>query len=82
MVNKSNKTFHFEIRPASSGIKLWIFCIYLNTLYIHIKSENEPIWSNHGCIKPGFSTDNYPSIDQKNHLKCDVFEDHAGFAFS
>ena len=63
-ISKSSKTFHFGIRPAS-WIAFWIFCIYLNNLPIHIKYENEPIRSNHGCIKPGISTDNYSSIHQK-----------------
>ena len=35
---------------------------------MHIRSENEPIQSNHGRIKPRVSTDNYSSIDQKKHL--------------
>ena len=79
-LSKSKKNFHFEIRPAS-WITFWIFCIYLNNLPIYTKSENEPIRSNHGCIKPGFSTDNYSSIDQKNHLKWHVFEDNADSVF-
>ena len=28
-----------------------------------IRFENEPIRSNHGCLKPGFSTDNHFSVD-------------------
>ena len=36
---------------------------------MRIRPENEPIRSNHGCIKPGFSTDNHSSIDQKKTFK-------------
>ena len=35
----------------------------------NIGSENESIRSNDGFIKPGFSTDNYSLIEQKNHFK-------------
>ena len=45
---------------------------------MHIRPEHEPIQFNHGCIKPGFSTDNYSSIDQKS-FKWHVFEDNAGY---
>ena len=79
-LSKSIKTFHFGTLPAS-WITFWIFCIYLKNLPIHIKSENELIRSNNGCIKPGFSTDNYSSIDQKNHLKWHVFEDNGEYVF-
>ena len=48
---------------------------------MHIRSENEPIRSNHGCIKPGFSTNNYSSVDLKNHLKWHVFADNVGSVF-
>ena len=48
---------------------------------MHIRSENEPIRSNHGCIKPGFSTDNYSSVDLKIHLKWHVFGDNVGSVF-
>ena len=46
-----------------------------------IWSENESIRSNHGCVKSGFSTDNYSSISQKNHLKWHVFENNVGSVF-
>ena len=48
---------------------------------MHIQSKSEPIRSNHGYIKPGFSTGNYCSIDQKNHLRWHVFEDNVGSVF-
>ena len=46
-----------------------------------MQSENEPIQSNQGCIKPRFSTGNYFSIDEKNCLKWHVFEGNARSVF-
>ena len=80
-LGESKKTFHFEIRPAST-INFYMFRVYLNTLLlVHVQSEIEPIRSIYGCIKSGFSTDNCSSIEKKNHLKLQVFKDNPGSAF-
>ena len=44
-----------------------------STLRFDLRQESSFVYF-HGCIKPGFPTDKYCSIDQKNHLKWHVFE--------
>ena len=56
---------------------------YMNhTIALRCKSTNRFLFG-HGCIKPGFTTDNY-SIDKPIHfrLKQIVFEQHCVLAFS
>ena len=76
-----SQTKLFPFKSNLHSRSFGIFRIYLNILLIHIHFENKPSRFNHGCIKPGFSIDNYSSIHQKNHLKWQVFEDYAGSVF-
>ena len=52
MVSKSVRTSTLKFNLRSR--KFCIFRIYLNTLSIHIRSENETIRSNHGPIIQGY----------------------------